>query len=250
MDFADEDAVAAVIEDVQPDVIVHAGALSKPDDCEEDRDRALLINTGATGYLLEAARRCRSFFLFLSTDFIFDGVSGMYREEDAAAPVNFYGETKVKAEALVQGYEFDWSIVRTVLVYGDRKGGRHNLLTLVAEKLARGEQYAVFDDQVRTPTYVEDLAEAIRSIIASKSNGIYHVSGKDVLTPYAMAVATARHLGLDARLIQRVTAESFVHGAARPKVTGFRIDKAQRDLHYQPLSFEEGLRKTFPGKEK
>lgn len=245
MDFTDPAAVAAVIGLNRPDVIVHAGAMSKPDDCEGDKGLADLTNTKATQHLLDAAAGCKSLFIFLSTDFIFDGIVGMYREEDQPGPVNYYGETKLNAEILVKAYAYSWSIVRTVLVYGKSDGGRHNLLTLVAEKLQRGESYSVFNDQVRTPTYVEDLASGIEAIINRRAEGVYHLSGKDVLTPFQMAMATAKHLGLDTNLLTPVTAENFSHGAARPKVTGFCIDKARHELGYNPLSFEEGLRKTF-----
>jgi dTDP-4-dehydrorhamnose reductase len=101
------------------------------------------------------------------------------------------------------------------------------------------------DDQVRTPTYVEDLARGIIAIIEKKAKGIFHLSGKDVLTPYQMAVKTAEQLSFDKLLLKKVTAASFTQTAKRPANTGFVIDKARRELGYEPLSFEEGLKKTF-----
>ncbi|HVG12769.1 MAG TPA: SDR family oxidoreductase [Flavisolibacter sp.] len=245
MDFTDPVAVAEVIAMNKPDVIVHAGAISQPDVCEGNKPLADLTNTESTGYLLEAAAACKSFFIFLSSCFVFNGTAGMYTEEDEPEPVNYYGETKLRAEALVRAYAHAWSIVRTVLVYGKPEGGHPNLPTLVAEKLQRGEAYSVFNDQVRTPTYVEDLAGGIEAIISRRAEGVYHLSGKDLLTPYQIALATAKLLGLDDTLLTPVTAETFSHGAARPKRTGFCIDKARHDLGYDPVSFEEGLRKTF-----
>ncbi len=233
------------MEQHKPHVIVHAGALSKPDDCENNKPFAFETNTAATKHLLNYATLYQSFFVFLSTDFIFDGVSGMYKEEDAAAPVNYYGKTKLLAEAAVKNYKFKWCIVRTVLVYGNPQGGRHNLVSLVAEKLKNGEEYQVFTDQVRTPTYVEDLAAALKTVVDKKATGIFHISGKDVATPYEMAVATAAYLQLNEHLIKPVTAQSFPHGAARPQKTGFDISKAENELDYKPLSFAKGLEKTF-----
>ena len=113
------------------------------------------------------------------------------------------------------------------------------------EKLEKGVEYSVVDDQVRTPTYVEDLAKGIVSIIEKKATGIFHLSGKDVMTPYQMAIKTAGHLGFNSSLIKRVTASSFTQPAKRPAKTGFIIDKARKELGYEPLSFEEGLKKTF-----
>lgn len=245
MDFTDPFAVHDIFEKHQPEVVIHAGAISKPDDCEKDQWAAYTTNVEGTITLLSNAESLNSFFIFLSTDFIFDGEKGMYAEEDVAAPVNYYGRTKLDAEDAVKEYPHAWSIVRTVLVYGQPHGGRGNIISVVKEKLEKGEEYSVFDDQVRTPTYVEDLAAGILSIVDKKATGVYHLSGEEVLTPYQMACRLADHLGLDKTLIKKVTAAEFVQPARRPAKTGFDISKARRDLNFKPSSFAEGLAKTF-----
>lgn len=245
MDFTDPFAVHDLFEKYQPSVVVHAGAMSKPDDCEKEQWRAYLTNVEGTVTLLTNAEEYRSFFVFVSTDFVFDGEKGMYSETDIPSPVNFYGKTKLEAEEIVKEYAFDWAIARTVLVYGKPLAGRSNILSIVKEKLEKGEEYSVVNDQVRTPTYVEDLAAAIVAIIEKKAAGIYHVSGTDILTPYEMAIKTADYLGLDKSLLKKVTAADFIQPAKRPPKTGFNIEKAKKELDYQPLSFEEGLAKTF-----
>jgi dTDP-4-dehydrorhamnose reductase len=169
----------------------------------------------------------------------------MYREDDVPGPVNYYGRTKLEAEEAVKEYEHDWTIVRTVLVYGKNHSGHNNLLKIVKEKLEKGEEYKVFDDQVRTPTYVEDLAKGIVSVIEKRATGIFHLSGKDILTPYQMAIKTAEHLKIDSSVIKKATVASFSQPAKRPLKTGFVIDKARKELGYEPGSFEEGLNKTF-----
>lgn len=245
MDFTDPFAVHDVFEKYQPAVVIHAGAMSKPDDCEKEEWQAYLTNVEGTVNLLTNAEEYQSFFVFVSTDFVFDGEKGMYSEEDIPSPVNFYGKTKLEAEEIVKEYGFDWAIARTILVYGKPLAGRSNILSIVKEKLEKGEEYSVVNDQVRTPTYVEDLAAGIVAIIEKKASGIYHISGADILTPYEMAIKTADYLGLDKSLIKKVTAADFTQPAKRPPKTGFNIKKAKKELGYQPLSFEEGLAKTF-----
>lgn len=245
MDFTDPFTVHDVFEEISPEVVVHAGAMSKPDECEEQQWQSYLTNVEGTVTLLLNAEEHKSFFVFVSTDFVFGGEKGMYKEEDNRDPVNFYGKTKQEAEDAVQEYEYDWAIVRTVLVYGKPSAGRSNLLTVVKDKLEKGEEYSVFDDQVRTPTFVEDLAAGMVAIIEKKALGIYHISGEDILTPYEMACKTADLLGLDTALIKKVTAETFSQPAKRPAKTGFNIEKAKKDLGYSPISFAEGLKKTF-----
>ena len=245
MDFTDPFAVHDVFEKYQPEAVIHAGAMSKPDDCELQQWQAYITNVEGTLTLLLNAEEQKSFFVFVSTDFIFDGERGMYKEGDEAAPVNFYGKTKLEAEDAVKEYEYGWAIARTVLVYGKPLAGRSNILSIVKEKLEKGEEYSVVDDQLRTPTYVEDLATSIGSIIEKKATGIYHVSGCDILTPYEMACKAADYLRLNKSLIKKVTAASFSQPAKRPPKTGFVIDKARDQLDFKPISFDEGLQKTF-----
>ena len=245
MDFTDPFAVHDVFEKCKPAIIVHAGAMTKVDECEQQQWQAYLTNVEGTVTMMMNAEEQKSFFIFVSTDFVFDGEKGFYKEDDSCGPVNFYGKTKLEAEDAIKEYEFDWAIVRTSLVYGTPLAGRSNILTVVKDKLEKGEEYSVVNDQVRTPTYVEDLASGIVSIIEKKATGIYHLSGEDVLTPYEIACKVATYLELDSSLIKKVTAANFSQPAKRPKDTRFVIDKAKQQLGYQPISFEKGLIKTF-----
>ena len=245
MDFTDPFSIHDVFENIKPDVVIHAGAMSKPDECETNQMLAYLVNVEGTVQLLINSADIKSFFVFVSTDFVFDGERGMYNENDIPNPVNYYGRTKLEAEEAVKEYEFDWAIVRTVLVYGKNHSGHSNILKIVREKLEKGEEYNVVDDQVRTPTYVEDLAKGIVSVIEKKATGVFHLSGKDILTPYQMAIKTAEHLSLDSSVIKKVTAASFSQPAKRPLKTGFVIGKARKVLGYEPVTFEEGLKRTF-----
>ena len=245
MDFTLENEIQRVFLEVKPDIVIHSGALSKPDECETDNEAAWLTNVTSTKLLLNAAGASNAHFIFLSTDFIFNGEKGFYREDDDPDPVNYYGETKLEAEKLVRPYPAPWAIVRTILVYGDPKSGRQNILTMVSSALKKGEEVKIFSDQLRTPTYVEDLVKGIKLIADKKKTGVYHISGKDALSPYKMAIAVARHLSLDESKVLEVTAKDLSQIAKRPLKTGFDITKARTELGYEPISFAEGLQKTF-----
>ena len=119
-----------------------------------------------------------------------------------------------------------------------------NLLTIVKEKIGNGQEYQVFDDQLRTPTYVEDLASAILTICEKKATGVFHISGKDLLSPYQMSCQLADQPGLT-NLIKKISASDLIQPAKRPLRTGFIIDKARRELSFEPISFEEGLREDI-----
>ena len=139
MDFTDPFAVHDVFEKYKPEIVVHGGAISKPDDCELNQWQAYLVNVEGTVTTLLNAAEQKSFFIFISTDFIFDGEKGMYKEDDEPSPVNYYGKTKLEAEEAVKEYEYDWAIVRTVMVYGKPILSRSNILSIVKEKLEKGE---------------------------------------------------------------------------------------------------------------
>ncbi len=245
LDFTDALEANRLITETMPEVIVHAGAMTKPDDCELDPEQAMLVNSAGTRIMLEAAAASGAFFVFISTDFIFDGEEGMYDEQAEGDPVNYYGVTKLEAEQWVRAWKGDWAIVRTVLVYGKPYDSRGNLLTFVSGKLEAGETIRIFDDQVRTPTYVEDLAAGIKAVIEKKATGIWHISGADIRTPYQIAVEVAELRGLDASKIIKVTEAEFEQPAKRPLRTGFNIEKAKRLLGYKPTPFAAGLRRSF-----
>ncbi len=238
----DSSSVNQLLQKHQPDIVIHAAAMTQVDDCERNKDACWDCNVNATRYLLQAAEKSKSFFIFLSTDFVFDGLQGPYAEEDAVNPLSYYGATKVAAERLVQNSHLSWSIVRTVLVYGiaaDPK--RSNIITWVKTNLEQGKKLKVVDDQWRTPTLVQDLAAGCKLVADKKATGIFHISGSETLTPYQMAVQTAGYFQLNPQLLEKVDAKTFTQPAKRPARTGFVISKAVQELGYQPHSFAEGL---------
>ena len=245
VDFTDPFSIHDAFEFVQPNVVVHCGAMSKPDDCELRQADAFDTNVFGTVQLLLNAETFQSFFIFLSTDFIFDGEKGMYTENDTAAPISYYGKTKMDAEEAVMEYQHGFAIVRTSFVYGKPFYGRDSFPNLIAKKLANNEAFNIVNDQLRTPTYAADLATGISTIIHKKATGIFNLAGKDVLTPYEMAIATANYLGVTNHELKPVTRNEFKEPAQRPLKGGLVIDKAIAELNYKPTSFAEGLKLTL-----
>ena len=246
LDITDGAAVNKLMNEVKPDVLLHTAAMTQVDECELNKIDCWNTNVTATRFLIDSAKETKSRIIFISTDFVFDGLHGPYKEEDEPNPVNYYGSTKLAAEKAVIQSGLDWAIVRTVLVVGNTEDGqRQNILTWVKEKLEKGETIKVVDDQVRTPTYVEDLADGIILILEKKSKGIFHIAGKDTLTPYQIARQTAEFLKLNSKLIEKSDASNFTQAALRPPTTGFKIDKAKNELSYQPHSFNEILKEVF-----
>lgn len=242
MDITDAAAVARVVKRHSPSVIIHTAAMTQVDVCEQNRDACYQTNVVGVANLIDSARETGAHLVHVSTDFIFDGTQGLLREEDTPGPVNYYGECKLEAERLVMTSNISWAIVRTVLVYGIIPGaGRSNILTWVKKSLEEAKRIQVVNDQWRTPTLAEDLAFGCYQVAARKATGIFHISGKDYVSVYDIALRTADHFALDASLITPVASALLPQPARRPLLTGFNIDKARKELGYEPHSLADGI---------
>ena len=242
LDISKPEEVSEVIADEQPDVIIHTAAMTNVDLCEQEKEKCWSVNVVAVTNLLEAAKKQGSFFIHLSTDFVFSGEKGPLDETAKAKPVNYYGKSKTEAELLVKQSGVDAAVIRTALVYGITPHmSRSNLVLWVKKSLEEGQAIRVVDDQYRTPTLAEDLAQGCWLVAKHKATGIFHISDEEVYTPYEMALLVARHFKLDESLISRTDSQAFTQPARRPPRTGFIIEKAKQQLGYQPHSFEEGL---------
>lgn len=245
VNFADPYSLGDAFEFVRPELVVHCGAMSKPDDCEQRQPDAFDANVYGTVQLLKTAELYNAFFVQVSTDFVFSGDTGMYREADRPNPVNYYGKTKWQAEEAVAEYQSGWAIARTCFVFAKPFYGRGNFITLVAQKLRQGEPFNIVEDQQRTPTYAPDLAWGIARILERRSTGIFHLAGKEKLSPYTMALKVADHLNITNHRLRPVTRAEFKEPAPRPLCTGLNIEKAIQELSFNPLSFDKGLEATL-----
>ena len=242
LDVTDAAQVRQVLAREQPTHVIHAAALTNVDECELHRAACWLQNVTAVAHLVAGCARHGIHLTHLSTDFIFSGDAGPLAEDAVPAPVNFYGESKLAAEQLVQAGAGRWAIARTVLVYGvAHRYGRTNLVLWVRDALRAGQPIKVVSDQWRTPTLAEDLAQGCWLLARQAAQGIYHLSSDELLTPYDVALRVADYFGLDAGLIEKVDASTFSQPARRPARTGFLIGKARRELGYRPHTLAEGL---------
>ncbi len=243
LDIQNANEVKTVFADIDISAVIHTAAMTQVDDCENQKNLCIDLNVNATLYLAEATAQKDAFFVHLSTDFIFDGKDGPYTEEAKPNPLSFYGESKLFSEKVLQYTpKLRYAVARTVLVYGiAEEMSRSNIILWVRKSLSEGKTIQVVNDQWRTPTLAEDLAMGCYLLAKNEKTGVFNISGKDMLTPYDMAVATADFFGLDKDLIVETDGSKFTQTAPRPPKTGFVLDKAMREINYQPHSFVEGL---------
>lgn len=240
LDVCDAALTAAVVRAARPEVVVLTAALTHVDRCETEPDLAERVNVGGTRHVLGAARACGARVVYFSTDYVFDGRGGPYREDDPPRPINAYGLTKLAAEELVRAAGPEHLVVRVTNVYGWEPQGKNFVMRLIG-RLGRGEAMRLPTDQVASPTYVENLAEAVQELIEAGRGGVYNVVGPDLLDRYRFGLLAAEVFGLDHSLLVPVTTPELGQAAPRPLLGGLVIDKARQALRTRLLGAREGL---------
>ncbi|MEM2058559.1 MAG: dTDP-4-dehydrorhamnose reductase [Thermoproteota archaeon] len=217
VDLEDQEKIMQAVREVAPDVIMHAAAYTDVDGCEVNREKAYRINYLATSAIARIAGKVKAFVVYVSTDYVFDGEKGMYKENDLPNPVNYYGFTKLLGEVAISSILPETSlIVRTSGLYGYSPTGKKNFGIISFEKLLRGEEVYAFYDQILSPTYAYALAMELIKIVEKKITGIIHLAGER-LSRYEFARTLAKVLGADEALIKPISVNDVKLIAKRPK---------------------------------
>lgn len=242
MDITNADEVTAIIENFKPHCIINTAAMTNVDACEKDQENCWKMNVEAVRTMTELCELHNIHLIHLSTDFVFDGEKGYYSEEDVPNPLSHYARSKYESEKVVQQARIDSAIIRTIIIYGvvDDKQ-RSNVVIWTINSLRQQKDINVISDQMRSPTLAEDLADACVQAALKRATGIYHVSGSETMSILEMVNRTADFFQLDKKYIDPITTDQLKQPAKRPLLTGFNIDKAKRELNFQPHTLLQGL---------
>ena len=244
IDLTKEENLKKTIREVQPNFIINTAAITLVDDCESNKEACDLLNIDVVQWLTEIAGEVNAHLIHLSTDFIFDGIKGYYKETDIPNPVSYYGLSKVKSEQVLLKSKIDYTILRTILVYGKVFSmSRSNIVLWVKSMLEQGKEITIVNDQFRMPTYVDDLAMACKIVVDKKATGIYHISSNELLSVFEIAQEVATVFELDKNLIKPISSSALNQTAKRPPKTGFDLSKTNKDLGLYPKSFREDLQR-------
>ena len=236
-DLADGDSVADAVRYSRPDFIIHTAALTDVDLCETNKDLAYKMNVLSTKILAEEAEKVGAFTIYTSTDYVFDGSRGMYKEEDLTGPVNYYGYSKLLGEAYCD------AIARTCVIYGSQPAsGKVNFALWILKGLAEGKAVKVVVDQYITPTLNTNLARMVLELAERRQKGVYHLAGATRISRYDFAVKIAKTFGLDENNIVRSRMSEMMWAAKRPVDSSLDISKASRCLNAKPWCIKEALR--------
>ena len=242
LDITSKDMVNTVIDNDNPDVVINTAAMTHVDLCEDEKEKCDLINVSAVSYLADACQKHNAHLIQISTDFIFDGQDGPYTELDKPNPLSYYGLSKLRSEQLLENHNVNWTVLRTIIVFGVAENlSKSNIVLWAKDMLEKGQEMNIIDDQFRAPTLAEDLADACILAAKKKVLGIFNASGKDIMSIFEMVERIGKFYGYSIDNMNRISTDTLNQKALRPPRTGFVLDKAINGLGYQPHSFEECL---------
>ena len=230
-----------VLQKIKPEALVHAAALTDVDRCELETELAWKTNVEATNDLVRLCKEHRTFLVYVSTDYVFDGEEGMYKETDKPNSINNYGLTKLKGEEAVQALD-NYCIARGSVIYGSTPStGKTNFALWLLDKLKVKEEVRIINDQWNSPTLNVNMAETILEILEKRVEGIFHIAGATRLSRYEFAERIAETFNLDKKYIEPVTSEQMNFIAKRPRDSSLDVSKAKRNFASKPLEIREAL---------
>lgn len=242
LDIEDAAACETLLQELQPDVIVHTAAMSNPGECEKGPDRAESANV-PRGFLEAAASLSPpARFVFTSTDQVLDGSGHCSTEEEPARPVNVYGRTKAAAEKVVQELFSEHTILRLSFIYGPTVPGAHGtFLQFALGKLRAGEPFTAFTDQVRSSVYVSDVVEAVRLAIRGEVSGVVNVGGPDPLSRYDFCHVVATCCGFSTDSIGQELYANLDGMTPSPADISMDVARLAGALGRQPMSLAAAM---------
>jgi dTDP-4-dehydrorhamnose reductase len=241
-DVSDIKQVEQALAIATPDVVVHAASMTDVDKCELDKELAWKINVEGAKNIAEAVAKNGAFLVYISTDYVFSGAKGCYKETDQTGPINYYGLTKIKAEETVQQINPDCCIARPSVIYGSTPAaGKINFALWLINKLKAGEKLRIVTNQWVSPTLNTSLAEMVLDVVEQRLSGVFHLSGASRVSRYDFAMGVAEVFGLDKGLIEPVDSSIFNWPAKRPMDSSLDVSKAQRLLRVKPLLLPQAL---------
>ena len=242
LDVTKKEELEKVILSEKPDVIINTAAMTNVDACEDKKQECDVLNIDAVQCLTDISEQIDAHLIHISTDFVFDGKNSPYTEDAIPNPLSYYGLSKLKSETLLLESSCRWTVLRTIIVFGVAENlSKGNIVLWAKGELEKGEKLNIIDDQFRSPTLAEDLADACIFSFQKQKYGVYNASGKDIMSIYEIVDRIAKHYNYSTDNLNKISTSTLNQTATRPLKTGFILDKAIKELGYNPHSFEEGL---------
>ena len=240
LDLLDKNNIIETINKIKPDIIIHLAAMTGVDQCELQQDLAMKINSDATEILAREASTQEAFFVYVSTDYVFDGKKGMVKENDVPNPLGFYGKSKLAGELTLNKFASAYAIVRTSTPFGLHKT-KKSFPIWVKENLELKKEIPVLVDQFTSPTYVPNLSRMLIEIATKQITGVIHLAGATRISRYQFAELVADKLSLDKQLLVPTNSKDMKWKAQRPKDSSLDASFANEILDEKPQEIKQSL---------
>ena len=245
LDITERKNVETLIGEFQPDIIINCASYTDVDGCEKNKDQAHLINVVGLKNLIHASGY-GTYFIHISSDYVFDGKNGPYSEEDPTYPLNYYGKTKLESENILRGSRRKYLIIRSNVIYSENILFKSNFFSWIYKSLFNNKSIYVVNDQTSNPTYVAHLVLVIFRCVILNIEGIYHYGSDDYLSRHEFAMAIARNFKFDESLIEPITTEELIkyipsYIAKRPMNSGLATFKIEDEIDLAVYSTDYSL---------
>jgi len=236
-DLINQNDIEDTINKIKPDSIIHLAAMTNVDQCETQQDLAMKINANATRFMARQAAKQNAFFVYVSTDYVFDGKNGMKKEDDTPNPLGFYGKSKLAGEIALNHFVSSYAIVRTSTPFGLHKI-KKSFPIWVKEKLESKKEIPVLVDQFTSPTYVPNLSKMLIEVATRQIAGVIHLAGATRISRYNLAELFADKLSLDKKLLIPTKIDEMSWKAQRPKDSSLNVSLATEILNEKPQTIQ------------
>ena len=242
MDITNKEEVKKTVNKYSPDVILNCAAFTDVDRSETEREQCWRLNVDAIKNLIITARPKNLKIVHYSTDYIFDGKNGPYKEDSIPHPISFYGRSKLASENALIISGVDSIIIRTMVLFGVGVKVKSNFALWMVNNLRNNTPINIVDDMIGNSTMVDDLAFGTLKAIEKDARGIYNITGADIISRYDFAMILCDVFNFNKKLIRKIKTKDLNQPAPRPLNSGLITFKAETELGFKPMDTLEGLR--------
>tara|TARA_B100000579_G_scaffold434857_1_gene456715 strand:+ start:614 stop:1510 length:897 start_codon:yes stop_codon:yes gene_type:complete len=252
LDITSKDAVYNTFKEFKPDIVINCAAFTDVDRSETEKSLARDVNVkGLTNIIGSLPNNSK--IIHISTDYIFDGESGCYKEDDMKNPINYYGKTKLEADNLLMGSNCNYLIIRPNVLYSydnvfnqsPKDNYNQHFLSWLIYSLSNNDNVKVVDDQISNPVYIPDLVNVIITSVLVDYSGISHYGSEDVLSRYEFAIKVCNIFGFDSGKILAIKSDELNQIALRPKKSSLDCSKIVQDLNIDLYSTDYSLNRIY-----
>lgn len=243
IDMVNRQEMDALLNAEKPDLIINAAAYTNVDGAETEKEQCWNSNVRAVENILDVAYSFKPVIIHISTDYVFDGEQGNYRETDRVNPRGNYARSKMAAENILTSSQLEYIIARTQVLYGIGYKVKLNFATWVISRLSQNKKIRVVSDQKGNPTYADDVSESIYRLLARKEFGLFHIAGSEAITRYDFALRIADTFNFDKAHIEKIRTDDLNQAAPRPMDSTFLVDKLINHIDWKPKDIDSGLQR-------